>query len=58
MWTAIRQFCTSDDGATSVEYAVMLALIIVTSIAGIRVLSGNLSNSMSNSATQIQNYMT
>ena len=58
MWTALRQFCTSEDGATSVEYAVMLALIIVTCIAGILVLSGNVSNSMSNSATQIQSYMT
>ena len=36
----------------------MMGLIIVICIAGIMVLSGNLSNSMTDSATQIQNYMT
>jgi len=58
MLGSIRQFLCSDDAATSVEYAVMLGLIIVICIAGIMVLSGNLSNSMTDSATQIQNYMT
>ena len=57
MWRAIRQFMASDDGPTSVEYAIMLALIIVVCISGILVLSGNLSNSMTNSATEIQTYV-
>tara|TARA_B100000676_G_C17496717_1_gene541078 strand:- start:51 stop:272 length:222 start_codon:yes stop_codon:yes gene_type:complete len=58
MWTALRQFCNSKDGATSVEYAFMLGLIIVACIAGILIVSGNVSNSMNDSATEIQNYTT
>ncbi len=32
---AVKQFITSEDGPTAVEYAVMLALIIVVAVATI-----------------------
>ena len=31
----IRQFCRSDDGVTSVEYLVMVAMIVIAAIYGI-----------------------
>ena len=43
---AIR-FVTNEDGPTAVEYAVMLALIIVVCIAAISALGSNASNTFS-----------
>ena len=40
----IRNFLTSEDGPTAVEYAVMLALIIVVCISAISALGSNASN--------------
>ncbi len=36
LWTAGRNFCREDDGPTSAEYAVMLAVIIVAAIVGLQ----------------------
>jgi len=48
-WLAkLREFLTKDDGPTAVEYAVMLALIIVVCIAAISTLGSNASNTFSN----------
>ncbi len=45
MWTrlidALRKFAQSEDGPTAVEYAVMLALIIVVCITAITALGTN-----------------
>jgi pilus assembly protein Flp/PilA len=41
---AVRNFLVNEDGPTAVEYAVMLALIIVVCIAAIRVLGTNASS--------------
>jgi pilus assembly protein Flp/PilA len=38
---AVRQFLQSEDGPTAVEYAVMLALIIVVCITAITALGTN-----------------
>ena len=38
---SIRRFLKSEDGPTAVEYAVMLALIIVVCISAIQVLGTN-----------------
>jgi pilus assembly protein Flp/PilA len=38
---AVVDFCRSEDGPTAVEYAVMLALIIVVCIAAITALGSN-----------------
>jgi pilus assembly protein Flp/PilA len=39
--SSIRNFLQSEDGPTAVEYAVMLALIIVVCIGAITTLGGN-----------------
>jgi pilus assembly protein Flp/PilA len=41
--TRVRRFLTSEDGPTAVEYAVMLALILVACIAIVTSLGGNIS---------------
>ena len=46
--TKVRQFLTSEDGATAVEYAVMLALIIVVCIAVITTLGSDVNATFSN----------
>jgi pilus assembly protein Flp/PilA len=45
--TAVR-FLKQEDGPTAVEYAVMLALIIVVCIAGITTLGKNANQTFSN----------
>jgi len=44
----LGQFLREEDGPTAVEYAVMLALIIVVCIAAITALGTNASNTFSN----------
>jgi len=46
--TNLKNFLASEDGPTAVEYAVMLALIIVVCIAAISTLGSNASNTFSN----------
>ncbi len=48
-WFAkLGQFLTEEEGPTAVEYAVMLALIVVVCIAAITSLGTNVSNTFSN----------
>jgi len=48
-WIArARDFLKEEDGPTAVEYAVMLALIIVVCIAAISSLGSNASNTFNN----------
>ena len=47
---AIRVFLENEDGVTAVEYAIMLALIIVVCIAAITTLGSNANNTFSNVA--------
>jgi pilus assembly protein Flp/PilA len=42
--TGVREFLRREDGPTAVEYAVMLALIIVVCIAAITTLGQNSNN--------------
>ena len=44
----LSHFLRDDSGPTAVEYAVMLALIVVVCIAGITALGTNASNTFSN----------
>jgi pilus assembly protein Flp/PilA len=46
----IARFCHAEDGPTAVEYAVMLALIIVVCIAAITALGSNANGTFSNVA--------
>ena len=51
-----RHFCRFvkfEDGPTAVEYAVMLALIIVVCIAAITTLGSNANNTFSSVATKV-----
>ncbi|MCA9075763.1 MAG: Flp family type IVb pilin [Planctomycetaceae bacterium] len=41
---SVRQFLASDDGPTAVEYAVMLALIVVVCLAAIGAVGTNTSS--------------
>jgi pilus assembly protein Flp/PilA len=44
---SVVRFLANEDGPTAVEYAVMLALIIVVCIASITVLGSNANNTFS-----------
>ncbi len=50
---ALVKFLKSEDGPTAVEYAVMLALIIVVCIAAITTLGVNANNTFSFVATKV-----
>jgi pilus assembly protein Flp/PilA len=51
--TEIRRFLKSDDGPTAVEYAVMLALIIVVCLVAITAVGTQASTTFSNVANSI-----
>ena len=48
---SVVKFLKAEDGPTAVEYAVMLALIIVVCIAAITTLGSNANNTFSSVAT-------
>jgi pilus assembly protein Flp/PilA len=48
--SGLGRFLREEDGPTAVEYAVMLALIIVVCIAAITTLGSNANNTFSNVA--------
>jgi pilus assembly protein Flp/PilA len=50
---ALVNFLNNEDGPTAVEYAVMLALIIVVCITAITALGSNSNNTFSYVATQV-----
>ncbi len=49
----VQRFITSEDGPTAVEYAVMLALIVIVCLAAIRAIGTNANTAFNNVATQI-----
>jgi pilus assembly protein Flp/PilA len=49
----VQRFLTSEDGPTAVEYAVMLALIVVACIVSINTLSGNVQSTFSKVGSSI-----
>jgi pilus assembly protein Flp/PilA len=51
--SALLSFLRNEDGPTAVEYAVMLALIIVVCITAITALGSNANNTFSYVATQV-----
>ena len=50
LWKSVATFLKAEDGPTAVEYAVMLALIIVVCIGAIGTLGSNAKNVFSNVA--------
>ncbi len=53
MTQKLVKFLKQEDGPTAVEYAVMLALIIVVCIAAITTLGSNANNTFSNVAETV-----
>ena len=53
MMKKVASFLRSEDGPTAVEYAVMLALIIVTCLVAIRSVGTNTSTSFNNIANSV-----
>ena len=49
----VVEFLKAEDGPTAVEYAVMLALIIVVCIAAVATLGSNASNTFDNVANTV-----
>ena len=49
----LRRFCRSEDGPTAVEYAVMLALIVIVCLTAIRSIGTNTSATFDNVAGQL-----
>jgi pilus assembly protein Flp/PilA len=49
----MRRFLTSEDGPTAVEYAVMLALIIIVCLVAINSLGTNANTTFTNVAASI-----
>jgi pilus assembly protein Flp/PilA len=49
----VRHFLVSEDGPTAVEYAVMLALIIIVCLAAISAIGSNANTTFSNVAASI-----
>ncbi len=50
----VRNFLKSEDGPTAVEYAVMLALIVVVCIGGVTLVGTNANAKFSSVSTSLQ----
>jgi pilus assembly protein Flp/PilA len=49
----LQQFLVSEDGPTAVEYAVMLALIVIVCLASIRLIGPNANTTFGNAAAAL-----
>jgi pilus assembly protein Flp/PilA len=54
MFSKIRRFIQSEDGPTAVEYAVMLALIVIVCLTAINSIGTNAKTSFTKVATSLQ----
>ena len=52
-WQKVKRFLASEDGPTTVEYAVMLALIVGVCMASVRALADATGSSFDRSAAAI-----
>lgn len=52
--TKVQRFLVSEDGPTAVEYAVMLALIVIVCLAAIKSIGTNANTTFGNVSTQLQ----
>jgi len=51
----LRRLFIEEDGPTAVEYAVMLAMILIAVVGSVRLLGTNLNSSLDDSNTQMVN---
>jgi pilus assembly protein Flp/PilA len=49
----VQRFLVSEDGPTAVEYAVMLALIVIVCLSAIRLIGTNAASTFTNVAGQL-----
>jgi pilus assembly protein Flp/PilA len=54
MCSALRRFLRSEDGPTAVEYAVMLALIVVVCLTAIKSIGTNANTTFTSVATSLK----
>jgi len=54
LWTSAKHFLTSEDGPTAVEYAVMLALIVIVCLTAIEAVGTNAAAKFQSSANALQ----
>ena len=57
MFQLLRRLLVEEDGATAVEYAVMLALITAACLGSVALLSTNTGASFDNSAAQLSSVL-
>jgi pilus assembly protein Flp/PilA len=55
MFSSLLRFLRSDDGATAVEYAVMLALVLLACFGAVILVGQATSTSYTNSANSLSN---
>jgi Flp pilus assembly protein, pilin Flp len=53
LWTAIQARLAEEDGASLVEYALLVALIAIVAIAAIVLLGNRVTTTLSNAATSL-----
>ena len=53
MYNRVRRFLVSEDGPTAVEYAVMLALIVIVALTAIQTVGTRTSATFNNIANQL-----
>lgn len=54
MLSSFKKFFRNEDGATLVEYALIIALVAIVALAGIKLLGSSSNNTLSNAANNIQ----
>lgn len=54
----VHRFLVSEDGPTAVEYAVMLALIVIVCLTAINAIGSNANNAFDRMATEINTAVT
>lgn len=57
MLTHIRKFLENDDGPTAVEYAVLLALIVIACVGSVATLSSATADSLDHSANELSSVL-
>jgi pilus assembly protein Flp/PilA len=57
MLNLVKKFLCEEDGPTAVEYAVMLALIIVTCIGAVHTMANNTADSFDTSAKELEDVL-
>jgi len=53
MLNAIRRFVKEEDGASAVEYALLVGLITVAMVGAVTLLSGNITTAINTAATNL-----